>query len=98
MLRAAMLQQMPDKPSYRNQQRGNVLVHCRGGRSRSVIVVALFLHLEYPQIYPKLEDAIAKVRTKRKLHPNEWFEAPKPELIALAEHAITMHQCCKVFE
>lgn len=98
MLRAALLQHMPDKPSYRNQQRGNVLVHCRGGRSRSVIVVALFLHLEYPGLYPKLDDAIATVRDKRKLHPNEWFEAPKPELIALAEHAIDMHQRCSVFQ
>ncbi|MFM2485658.1 inositol monophosphatase family protein [Celerinatantimonas yamalensis] len=92
MMRAALLQQLPDKPSYRNREHGNILVHCRGGRSRSVILVALFLHLEYPQRYPTLDAAIALIRKRRQLHPNEWVEAPKPELRALAEHAIKMHQ------
>lgn len=89
-LRAALLQEMPDKPSYRNRIRGNVLINCRGGRSRSVSLVALFLYLECPQQFPTLEAAIAHIRSQRPLHPDEWFEAPKPEMVALAEHAIAM--------
>lgn len=92
LMRSALLQQFPDKPSYRNQQRGNVLVHCRGGRSRSVILVALFLHLECPKRYPTLQSAIDHIRIKRELHPDEWFETPKPEMIKLAEYAIEAEQ------
>ncbi|MFM2480309.1 inositol monophosphatase family protein [Celerinatantimonas sp. YJH-8] len=92
LMRSALLSQMPDKPSYRNRDRGNVLVNCRGGRSRSVILVALFLHLECPARYPTLDAAIARVRQQRQLHPDEWFETPKPELIQLAQNAITMHR------
>ncbi len=91
LMRSALRQQLPDKPSYKNQQRGNVLVNCRGGRSRSVILVALFLHLECPQRYPTLQSAIEHIRVQRQLHPDEWFEAPKPVLVELAERAITMN-------
>jgi myo-inositol-1(or 4)-monophosphatase len=31
---------------------------------------------------------MALIRDRRQLHPDEWFEAPKPSLIRLAEHAI----------
>ncbi|CAK9883866.1 MAG: Inositol-1-monophosphatase [Candidatus Erwinia impunctatus] len=88
LMRSALQQQLPDKPSYRNQRRGNILINCRGGRSRSVALVALFLHLECPQHYPSLDDAIALIREQRQLHPDEWFETPKPALISLAEYAI----------
>lgn len=88
LMRSALLQQIPDKPSYRNRRRGNILVNCRGGRSRSVALVALFMHLECPERYPTLDDAIALIREKRQLHPDEWFETPKPSLTRLAEHAI----------
>ncbi|MFC3024647.1 inositol monophosphatase family protein [Vibrio zhugei] len=91
LLRAALLQRLPNKPSYRHHDHGNVLVHCRGGRSRSVIVVAVFLHLEYPVQFPSLQAAIGHIREKRQLHPQEWHETPKPELIALGEYAIAMH-------
>lgn len=83
-LRGLLTQQMPDKPSYPWKERGHVLVHCRGGRSRSVTLVALFLHLERPETYPTLEAAIAHVRTHRQLGPKEWPSAPKQVLIDAA--------------
>ncbi|WP_192456513.1 inositol monophosphatase family protein [Musicola keenii] len=95
LMRSALLQRIPDKPSYRNRERGNLLVNCRGGRSRSVTLVALFLHLECPARYPTLADAIAHVQDKRQLHPDEWFEAPKPALIALAQQAIEREQALR---
>ncbi len=88
LMRSALLQQIPDKASYRNRRRGNILVNCRGGRSRSVALVALFMHLECPARFPTLDAAIALIRDRRQLHPDEWFEAPKPSLIRLAKHAI----------
>ncbi|PWC22778.1 inositol monophosphatase [Brenneria roseae subsp. roseae] len=92
LMRSALLQQIPDKPSYRNREPGNILVNCRGGRSRSVTLVALFIHLECPERYPTLASAIAHIRDKRQLHPDEWYETPKPELISLAQRAIEMEQ------
>jgi myo-inositol-1(or 4)-monophosphatase len=53
-----------------------------------VALVALFMHLECPERFPTLDDAITLIRDKRQLHPDEWFETPKPSLIRLAEHAI----------
>jgi myo-inositol-1(or 4)-monophosphatase len=90
LMRSALDQILPDKPSYQNRERGNILVNCRGGRSRSVTLVAVFLHLEYPHRYPTLDAAIAHIRDKRQLHPDEWYETPKPELIRMAEDTIRM--------
>ncbi len=88
LMRSALLQQIPDKASYPVRKRGNILVNCRGGRSRSVALVALFMHLECPARFPTLEAAIDLIRDRRQLHPDEWYETPKPSLIRLAEHAI----------
>lgn len=87
ILRAALDQVMPDRPSYPNNVRGNVMVNCRGGRSRSVTLVALFLHIEMPAQFPTLDSAIDLVRKRRGLPPGEWHEAPKPVLIAAARRA-----------
>lgn len=87
LLHGALHQTWPETESYPVRERGNVLVHCRGGRSRSVIVVALYLHIAYPGRYPDLMDAVAEVRTRRKLHPDEWHEAPKEVLIEAARRA-----------
>lgn len=87
LLRGAFSQQLPDKSTYRRREKGNVLVNCRGGRSRSVTLVALFLHVEMPEKFPTLDDALNHVRTKRELRPDEWHEAPKPMLIAAARKA-----------
>lgn len=87
LLDGAMRQELPIKRSYPLRDRGNVLVHCRGGRSRSTILVALYLHLHRPDKFPDLDQAIAHVREKRSLHPDEWYSAPKPVLIDAARRA-----------
>ncbi|WP_077965685.1 dual specificity protein phosphatase family protein [Ensifer adhaerens] len=87
ILRAALEQILPEKPSYPRRERGGVLVNCRGGRSRSVVVVSLFLHLTLPDQFPTLESAIAFVREKREIPEDEWCKAPKPVLAASARQA-----------
>ena len=87
ILRAALEQILPDKPSYPRRERGSVLINCRGGRSRSVAVVALFLHLTLPHEFSSLDDAISFVRIKRELPENEWYKAPKPVLAKAARRA-----------
>lgn len=87
ILESALDQTLPERASYPNRARGNVLVHCRAGRSRSVALAALYLHLNKPEIYPDLSDAISHVRVARELHPDEWFETPKQPLVEAAEHA-----------
>lgn len=84
-LRGALDQVLPERPSYPARQRGNVLVNCRAGRSRSVVLAALFLHLHIPHEFPRLVDALDHVRRWRELRPDEWHETPKPMLIAAAE-------------
>jgi hypothetical protein len=87
LLRGALDQKLPEKPSYQWQARGNVLVNCRAGRSRSVALAGLFLHVEMPERFPTLEDALDHVRERRELRRDEWFETPKPMLIAAARRA-----------
>ncbi|MBL6945778.1 MAG: dual specificity protein phosphatase family protein [Rhodospirillales bacterium] len=87
ILHGALHQTLPEKQSYPRRERGNVLVHCRGGRSRSVALVSLYLHMQVPQEFPQLEDALSFVREKRELHPDEWYETPKQVLVNAAEQA-----------
>jgi hypothetical protein len=87
MLRVALAQELPDKQSYPRRERGNVLVNCRAGRSRSVALVALFLHVEMPEKFPTLDVALNHVRQKRDLRLDEWFETPKPVLVDAARRA-----------
>ena len=87
ILHGALHQTMPEKESYPRQVQGNILVHCREGRSRSVALAALYLHLQDPTRFPELEDAVAVVRAKRGLPPEEWFEAPNKEMIDAAAEA-----------
>jgi len=87
ILHGAIRMQMPPKISYPNQETGNILVHCRGGRSRSVAISALYLHIELPQKYPTLQSAIDHIRIARELHPDEWFETPKATLSDKAQRA-----------
>ncbi|MGH6762093.1 MAG: dual specificity protein phosphatase family protein [Phyllobacterium sp.] len=87
ILRAALEQILPEKPSYPRRERGNILVNCRGGRSRSVIVVSLFLYISLPDEFPTLDSAVDFVRQRRNLHPDEWYKAPKPMLIESAQRA-----------
>lgn len=90
LLRGALDQTFPERASYPHREKGNILVNCRAGRSRSVALVSLFLHLEMPKTYPTLAAAITHVRTNRQLRPDEWFETPKPQLIRAAEQAADM--------
>ena len=87
ILYGALHQIMPDKESYPRHVEGNVLVHCREGRSRSVALAALYLHLQDPVRFPDLDGAIDVVREKRGLPPDEWSEVPKPEIIDAAAEA-----------
>jgi hypothetical protein len=87
ILDGALKQTMPDRASYPNRERGNILVHCRGGRSRSVALVSLYLAKNQSHLFPTFEDALAHVRQKRELRRDEWFETPKPMLVAAAEQA-----------
>ncbi len=86
-LLGALDQILPDRASYPMRERGNVLINCRAGRSRSVALAALFLHLQLPSEFPTLADAIDHTRRKRALQPDEWHETPKPMLIDAAERA-----------
>ena len=81
-------QQMPDRPSYPNRDRGHVLVNCRAGRSRSIILVSLYLHLQHPGRFPNLADALTFVRAAREIRPDEFHEAPNSDLIEAAEWAV----------
>lgn len=87
ILNGALRQTMPEKESYPRQVNGNVLVHCREGRSRSVALAALYLHLQDPVRFPELEGTIAAVRVKRGLPPEEWSEVPTREIIDAAAEA-----------
>ncbi len=72
MLHGMLHQNFPEKKSYPVRQPGNILVHCRGGRSRSVAVAALYLHHMFPQQWPSLEDLIDEIRHKRGIPQNEF--------------------------
>jgi hypothetical protein len=87
LLDGALHQQLPDRHTYPHRRRGNVLLHCRGGRSRSVILAALYLHIKLIDRFPTLEAAIDHLRITRELHPDEWEETPKPMLIKAARNA-----------
>lgn len=87
MLRGALSQKLPERPTYPRREKGNLLVNCRGGRSRSVSLVALFLHIEARAKYPTFDSALDHVRTMRELRQDEWFETPKPMLVDAARRA-----------
>ncbi|WP_417744015.1 dual specificity protein phosphatase family protein [Salipiger sp.] len=87
ILQGALGQTMPARATYPFEDGGNVLVNCRAGRSRSVALVSLLLHVEAPERFPTLDDAVAHVREARALRPDEWFETPKPMLLDAAREA-----------
>lgn len=52
--------------------RNNILIHCRHGRSRSPIVTALFLNKNYPNDFPTFDDTWSYIKTKRaQIHLND---------------------------
>lgn len=72
-------QTAPGKPSYPDHRPGGLLVHCRGGRSRSV--VALALHLSEVVGEAPFDDVLARLRTLRGLPSTQ----PNAALCALAD-------------
>ncbi|MBB3447022.1 dual specificity protein phosphatase [Rhizobium sp. BK379] len=87
ILDGALRQTMPKRETYPFPDGGNILVNCRSGRSRSVSLVALFLHKQQPHLYPSIDAALAVIRERRELRPDEWFETPKPALYDAALRA-----------
>ncbi len=76
------------KPHYPSHKNGGLLVHCRGGRSRSVAVLALWLHLRFSSEYPNLDAALNHLRTLRGLSQTY----PLPAMVALAQQARSFFQ------
>ncbi|WP_244212724.1 dual specificity protein phosphatase family protein [Rahnella woolbedingensis] len=60
-------QASPGKVSYPPHRAANVLVHCRGGRSRSVAVLALYLYFTQSERFPTPQAALAFLRELRGL-------------------------------
>ncbi|MDI6024915.1 dual specificity protein phosphatase [Corticibacterium sp. UT-5YL-CI-8] len=87
VLHGILGQASPGKMSYPPHRQGNVLVHCRGGRSRSAGVVALYLHLVHGETFQSLDAALAHVRNARGLGPTH----PLPDMVGLARR-IVMHR------
>jgi hypothetical protein len=90
LIDAMLTQTMPEKESYPVKRAGNILVHCRGGRSRSVAVSALYLHLKYPGRWPTFEEALQYVREKRQIKPDDYHEAPKEDLLVLVRQVLNL--------
>ncbi len=89
-MRGLLEQKFPEKPSYPRREHGNLLVNCRAGRSRSVTLVALYLHLHQPGRFPELEDAIAYLCRLRGIPDSLRWKTPKPRVIESAQWAAKM--------
>ncbi|WP_374833828.1 dual specificity protein phosphatase family protein [Paenochrobactrum pullorum] len=76
-------QESPGKAHYPAHKYGNVLVHCRGGRSRSLVVLAVYLFWRHRDQFPNIETAISHIRDLRQIEDNY----PLPGMIKLAEEA-----------
>lgn len=81
-------QSMPEKSSYPNQERGHILVNCRAGRSRSIVLVSMYLHLQKTAKFPTFDDALLFVRKSREIRPAEFHDAPNDHMISTAKQAI----------
>ena len=90
LIEAMLHQKLPEKQTYPIKRAGNILVHCRGGRSRSVAVSALYLHLNHPRRWSTIDEALQYVRDKRRIHPNEYYKAPKKDLLVLVRQVLSL--------
>lgn len=77
-------QASPGKSHYPPHRAGNILVHCRGGRSRSVTVIALYLLLFHGERFPRLEDTLGHLRQIRGLDETQ----PQKAMVALAQRLL----------
>lgn len=81
MLHGMLHQRFPEKQSYPVKKSGNVLVHCRGGRSRSVAVAALYMNHMFPHRWPDLTDLVDEIRDKRGIPRDEFDRVPTPGIL-----------------
>lgn len=81
VLHGMLHQKFPEKQSYPVKTAGNVLVHCRGGRSRSVAVAALYLNHMFPQSWPSISDLVDDIRDMRGIPRNEFDRVPTPGIL-----------------
>lgn len=95
LLHGMLHQTFPEKKSYPVRQTGNVLVHCRGGRSRSVAVAALYLNHMFPGCWPSLNDLIDEIRHKRGIPLKEFDRVPTPGIRRNTEQVYAMFQSGK---
>jgi hypothetical protein len=95
MLHGMLHQSFPEKKSYPLRQPGNVLVHCRGGRSRSVAVAALYLSHMFPERWPNLDDLIYEICTKRGIPADEFDRVPTAGILHNAAQVHAMFQTGK---
>jgi myo-inositol-1(or 4)-monophosphatase len=83
-------QTLPIKASYPLWQPGNLLVHCRGGRSRSLTVSAIYLHRTFPDRWPTFDAALQYVREQRMIDRDEYDYAPNAGMLELARQALAL--------
>ncbi len=83
-IRGIAEQESPGKLHYPAHRRGNLLVHCRGGRSRSATAIALYMHMYHDDLFGTLEAAVNQVRRMRGLDETQ----PQPAMLELASAAI----------
>ena len=95
MLHGMLHQTFPEKKSYPLRQPGNLLVHCRGGRSRSVAVAALYLNHMFPERWPSLDDLIDEIRHKRGIPRDEFDRVPTAGILCNAAQVHAMFQAGK---
>ena len=95
LLHGMLHQTFPEKKSYPVRLPGNVLIHCRGGRSRSVAVAALYLNHMFPGRWPNLNDLIDEIRRKRGIPLNEFDRVPTPGIRRNTEKVYAMFQSGK---
>ena len=95
MLHGMLHQTFPDKKSYPLKQPGNVLVHCRGGRSRSVVVAALYLNHMFPEHWPSLDDLVDEIRHKRGIPRDEFDRVPTAGILRNGEQVQALFQAGK---
>jgi len=95
MLHGMLHQTFPEKKSYPLKQPGNVLVHCRGGRSRSVVVAALYLNHMFPGRWLSLDNLIDEIRHKRGIPQEEFDRVPTAGILRNAAEVHAMFQAGK---
>lgn len=78
-----LAQAAPGKPSYGAHRPGALLIHCRGGRSRSVVVTAMWLARTDPQSWTGATGAVEFLRRQRGLGP----EQPNAAMLSTMESA-----------